>query len=164
VVIRLHDVLFSGDHVLEHTSPHQSPEHLTLSTGLEHYLRSLDAPQDWAQGICLTLGGHEAAIADLPARIAAIRSLHQDRLDRVLALLDEPRTVAEVSKALFGEVHGYNVLLALEEAGAHVEYLYQRGRLGIANLAEITGKKDPGPLRYQRLSADRAAVPNAVSG
>ncbi|HSO27642.1 MAG TPA: MBL fold metallo-hydrolase, partial [Anaerolineales bacterium] len=37
VVIRLDDVLFSGDHILAKTSPHQSPEHLTLSTGLDHY-------------------------------------------------------------------------------------------------------------------------------
>ena len=58
VVIRLHDVLFSGDHVLEETSPHQSPEHLTLSTGLEHYLRSLDIVENWAKGARLALGGH----------------------------------------------------------------------------------------------------------
>ena len=57
VVIRLHDVLFSGDHVLDRTSPHQSPEHLTLSTGLEHYLKSLETLKTWTKDIRLTLGG-----------------------------------------------------------------------------------------------------------
>ena len=154
VVIRLHDVLFSGDHVLNQTSPHQSPEKLTHSTGLEHYLKSLDGLESWAGDIRLTLGGHEQPIHDLPARLEAIRSLHRQRLAQVLAYLSEPRTIAEASQHLFGEVHGYNVLLALEEAGAHIEYLYQRGRLGIANLAEIEANPNPALIRYQRLPAD----------
>jgi glyoxylase-like metal-dependent hydrolase (beta-lactamase superfamily II) len=152
VVIRLHDVLFSGDHVLEETSPHQSPEHLTLSTGLEHYLRSLDALKVWAgDTVRLTLGGHKAPITDLPGRIEAIKALHRERLDKALLLMKDPHTIREVSQALFGEVHGYNTLLALEEAGAHVEYLYQRGLLGIANLSELETAAGPVPISYQCL-------------
>ena len=64
--------------------------------------------------------------------------------------MEEPHTIAEVSQALFGEVHGYNVLLALEEAGAHVEYLYQRGLLGIENLEEA-GEHRPRPHPYRCL-------------
>ncbi|MFM8321037.1 MAG: MBL fold metallo-hydrolase [Chloroflexota bacterium] len=151
-VIRLHDVLFSGDHVLEDTSPHQSPEHVTLSTGLEHYLRSLQTLSEWAGGtVRLTLGGHKAPITDLSGRIEAIRAGHRQRLQKVLDILDEPHTVSEVSRALFGEVHGYTVLLALEEAGAHVEYLYQRGLLGIENLAELEASSAAIALRYRCL-------------
>ena len=152
VAIRLHDILFSGDHVLEHTSPHQSPEQLTLSTGLQHYLESLDALRLWAQDIRLTLGGHENPITDLPARIREIRELHQQRLEKVLALLTSPDTISGISRGLFGQVHGYNVLLALEEAGAHVEYLYQRGFLGIDNLQDVEASSQPVPIRYKRLS------------
>jgi glyoxylase-like metal-dependent hydrolase (beta-lactamase superfamily II) len=155
VVIRLHDVLFSGDHVLDRTSPHQAPEHLTLSTGLEHYLNSLDALRPWANGVHLTLGGHKDPIMDLPARLDAIRQLHEERLAKVLELLSVPHTILEVSHALFGEVHGYNVLLAIEEAGAHVEYLYQRGLLGIKNLAELENGAGPIPIRYFRLADER---------
>jgi glyoxylase-like metal-dependent hydrolase (beta-lactamase superfamily II) len=151
VVIRLHDVLFSGDHILQGISPHQAPEHLTLSTGLSHYLRSLDILERWAVGVSLTLGGHKDPVTDLPARLQDIRGLHQARLDQVLDLLEEPRTISEVSRSLFGEVRGYNVLLALEEAGAHVEYLYQRGLLGIENLAELENGNTPIPIRYRRL-------------
>jgi len=150
IVIRLHDVLFSGDHVLEDTSPHQSPEHLTLYNGLGHYLQSLDALEAWVGGVRLTLGGHKKPISDLHARVAAIRELHHQRLDQVLALLAQPHTIEQVSQALFGDVHGYNVLLALEEAGAHVEYLYQRGLLSIANLAELENSQFSVPIRYQK--------------
>lgn len=156
VIIRLHDVLFSGDHVLAGTSPHQAPEHLTLSTGLSHYLQSLDLAENWAGDVRLALGGHKEPVANLPARIEEIRQLHAARLDKVLVLLEEPHTIAEVSHALFGEVHGYNVLLALEEAGAHVEYLYQRGELGIENLAELENSHAGGvPILYRRISPDR---------
>ena len=154
VVIRLHDVLFSGDHVLEETSPHQSPEHLTLSTGLEHYLRSLDVLKAWAgDEIRLALGGHKDPIYDLPGRIESIHALHHERLARVRDFLGDAHSIAEVSRHLFGDAHGYNALLALEEAGAHVEYLYQRGLLGIANLKDYECGNEPDVILYQRVSA-----------
>ncbi len=149
VVIRLHDVLFSGDHVLEETSPHQSPERLTLSTGLDHYLHSLARLKTWGRNVRLTLGGHKKPITDLRGRIAAIRALHLSRLQRVLDLTVTPHTIAEVSRELFGDVSGYNVLLAIEEAGAHVEYLYQRGLLEIDNLAELEAAQGPVALCYR---------------
>ena len=159
VAFRLHDVLFSGDHVLADTSPHQSPEQLTHSTGLDHYLKSLEALRRWSNGVCLTLGGHKEPILDLNARIEAILQLHADRLDKTLWLMDEPHTIAEVSQALFGEVHGYNVLLALEEAGAHVEYLYQRGLLGIENLEEVERAVQPHPIRFRCLPCQAKSTP-----
>jgi glyoxylase-like metal-dependent hydrolase (beta-lactamase superfamily II) len=154
VVIRLHDVLFSGDHVLDGVSPHQSPEQLTLSTGLEHYLRSLDKVESWAEGVQLTLGGHGEPIKDLSARIESIRQVHKERLAQVLDLLVEPRTVADIADALFGEVHGYNILLALEEAGAHVEYLYQRGLLGIANVTDLESREGLIPIQYFQIPGE----------
>ncbi len=152
VVIRLHDVLFSGDHVLDGLSPHQSPEHLTLFTGLDHYLKSLDALEAWAGNARITLGGHRGVITDLPGRLNAIRQVHTKRLNSVLEILEQPHTISEVSHALFGDVHGYNVLLALEETGAHVEYLAQRGRLRISNLDEIEKNHNPVAIRYQKLA------------
>ncbi len=154
VVIRLHDVLFSGDHILSHISPHQSPEQLTLYTGLEHYLASLDALRSWANGIRLTLPGHEEPVKDLLVRIEEIKQVHQGRLEQVLKLLSKPHTIQDVSDALFGEVHGYNELLALEETGAHIEYLYQRGFLGIENLKELESGVGPFPIRYRSLTSE----------
>jgi len=151
VCIRLQDVLFSGDHVLSELSPHQSPESLTSFTGLAHYLNSLDTLQAWAGDIRLILGGHRAPIRDLGSRLAELRRVHRTRLDKVAEYLTQPHTVADVSQELFGDVHGYNVLLAFEEAGAHVEYLAQRGRLRIANPDDLESSPGPVAIRYQRI-------------
>ncbi len=151
VVIRLHDVLFGGDHVLNDISPHQWPERLTLNMGLGHYLDSLEKLKAWAgNDITLTLSGHNEPIFKLGDRIAQIKRIHAQRLERTLDILAEPHTVAEVSSQLFGEVGGYDVLLSVEEAGAHVEYLYQRGLLGISNINEI--EQGSVPLLYERLN------------
>jgi len=149
VVIQVDDILLSGDHVLETISPHQAPERLSLNTGLGTYLESLERLMPLAPDIRLTLGGHEGPISDLGERIRAIRSLHFERLEQVLSLLDDPKTIAEVAKQLFPGVNGYHVLLALEEAGAHVEYLAQRAYLQIENLEDLDGK-GPVPIRYRR--------------
>ncbi len=148
VVIRLHDVLFCGDHLLAGISPHQAPERLNLNAGLGHYLPSLDAVSAWAGDIRVTLGGHNEPILDLPARAMEIRAEHEARFRWVLDYLVTPHTIAEVSRDLFGAVSGYNELLALEEAGAHVEYLYERGALKIANLDEVLPETHPAPIYY----------------
>ena len=59
-------------------------------------------------------------------------------------------TVAQISQTLFPDVEGYHELLALEEMGAHVEYLSQRAYLGIDNLDELDFES-PAPIRYIRL-------------
>jgi glyoxylase-like metal-dependent hydrolase (beta-lactamase superfamily II) len=151
VVVRVHDVLFSGDHVLAGISPHQAPESLTASTGLGHYLESLDALRNWSDGVRLTLGGHNEPVIDLPARIDSIKRIHFRRLDRVLEMLKTPRTIKDVSEELFGRAGGYHVLLALEEAGAHIEYLYQRGLLVIDNLVDLEKTDQVIPIRYRRV-------------
>ena len=148
VCLQVDDILLTADHVLSHTTPHQAPETITLNTGLGHYLSSLEKIGR-VGGISLALGGHEAPMPDLQARIAAIRGLHEARLQRVLEICAEPASVADVSRALFGRVDSYHVLLALEEAGAHVEYLYQRGELVAVNVDEI--EQEPNPtIRYRR--------------
>lgn len=151
VCLRAGTVLLCADHVLARTTPHQAPEAITLHMGLAHYFEALDRVRlaAEARGVRVALGGHEEPIEDLGARVVAIRSAHDERLQQVLELCDEPRTTAEISRKLFDRVRGYDVLLALEETGAHVEYLYQRGALVAANLEEIEREPEP-PVRYER--------------
>jgi hypothetical protein len=137
--------------VLSEISPHQVPERHMLNTGLSHYLKSLDALQNWAGDIRLVLGGHNDPITNLPSRLDEIRHVHKQRLQDILKILTQPQTIAQVSKILFGEVYGYNVLLALEETGAHVEYLCHRGMLRINNLSELINNKHSIPILYQTL-------------
>ncbi len=146
VMTRLHDIIFSADHVLSGISPHQAPEHLTNNTGLTHYLESLEKARHWANGVSLTLGSHKRPIEDLGGRIGEIRAEHAERLEKIVAILEKPKTISDVSKELFGKTEGYNVLLALEEAGAHIEYLYQRGVLYIENLEEVRDNENIVPI------------------
>ena len=80
----------------------------------------------------------------------AIRQHHAVRLEKVLSVLDIPQTIDEISYALFRRPKGYDALLAIEEAGAHVEYLYQRGQIRIANLADLENPSQPIALKYIR--------------
>lgn len=150
VVIRLHDILFCGDHILTDITPHQAPEQLTLWTGLDHYLRSLDALERWSDGINIALCGHNKVITDLPARISEIRAMHEERLEMVLDFFNSAKTIQDLSKSLFATANGYNALLAIEEAGAHVEYLYQRGLLAIDNYDKLESMKGSITLYYTR--------------
>jgi glyoxylase-like metal-dependent hydrolase (beta-lactamase superfamily II) len=149
MTVRVGDILLTSDLVLPRTSPHQSPEELAPYTGLDHYLASLrrlrrEPPPR------LALGGHEEPILDLHARIDEIEQLHARRLAEVLEFLKEEHTLSEISFELFGPVQGYHVLLALEEAGAHTEFLLQRGYVGGVN-ASALGESTCGAARYRRL-------------
>jgi glyoxylase-like metal-dependent hydrolase (beta-lactamase superfamily II) len=131
------DILLSADHILKQTTPHQAPEQLTLSTGLEHYITSLKAVKPLADRIQVTLGGHERPIQDLKGRIDQILNGHDERMKLILDLTEEPKTIYAISEALFPVTSGYHELLALEEAAAHVEYLHSRGLLCLINADDI---------------------------
>jgi glyoxylase-like metal-dependent hydrolase (beta-lactamase superfamily II) len=149
VCIALGDVLFSADHVLPEISPHQAPESIMPYTGLGHYLESLDKIARMG-GFDLALGGHGGPIEDVYKRIVTIRQGHDRKLEKVLGLVREsrePPTTKEISDQLYTHVEGFHTLLALEETAAHVEYLYQHGKLTIANLEEYEREENPA-IRY----------------
>ncbi|MCS6836584.1 MAG: MBL fold metallo-hydrolase [Anaerolineae bacterium] len=152
VAIRLGDVLLSADHILPRTSPHLAAESITHYTGVGHYRESL-RKMATLDGIRLTLGGHESPIDDLHARIHELQSRLDLKAERVLDIIrsaDHPLTISEISKQLYTDKHGFDVLLALQEAGAHVEYLYDRGYLAVANLHEFEHDDNPS-LMYSVL-------------
>jgi glyoxylase-like metal-dependent hydrolase (beta-lactamase superfamily II) len=145
VCIQMGNVLISADHVLSHTTPHQAPESITHYTGLGHYRDSLRKVAK-LEGIELALGGHEAPIYDFYGRVTALLHSHDRKLNRVLDIIKNaaaPITIAEVTSAMYPDKSGYDVLLALEEAGAHVEYLYQHGQISVANLDEVEREDNP---------------------
>jgi glyoxylase-like metal-dependent hydrolase (beta-lactamase superfamily II) len=148
VCIHIGDVLLTADHVLSRTTPHQAPESITHYTGLGHYLEALKKVKRIG-GVRLALGGHEDPIADIYTRIDEIQASHGRKLERVLEAISSaghPLTISEISRQMYPDRHGYEVLLALEEVGAHVEYLYQHGRLAVANLAEVEHEYNPALL------------------
>lgn len=142
ICLLVDDILLTADHVLSRITPHQSPASITPFCGLELYLASLEKIRQ-VPGVRLSLPGHEEDVADLAPRVEAIAAHHGRRLGQVMDICRAPATLADISRRLFGQRTGYTRLLALEEAGAHVEYLFQRGELGIANLEQVAGEANP---------------------
>jgi hypothetical protein len=133
----------TADHVLPRTTPHQSPESITASTGLRHYLDALDRIGR-EEGVRLCLGGHEHPFAGLQARVREIRSDHERKLERVMEILRaSPLTIDALTAQVYPRVTGWDVLLAVEEIGAHVEYLYERGDLAAVNFQQIAREEYP---------------------
>lgn len=149
VCIRIGDVLLTADHVLPRTTPHQSPESITASTGLGHYFESLDKIGR-LEGIRLCLGGHEEPFGDLAGRVAEIRQDHVGKLNRIRQHYERAGalTMDQLTDLMYPGVEGWNVLLAIEEVGAHVEYLYERGELSVVNLDELDKPAGAG-LRFR---------------
>ena len=139
VAIRTGDILLSADHILSRTSPHVAAESITHYTGLGHYRDSLRKLRQ-LNGIRLVLGGHEDPVDDLHGKIDYFQMRIDQKLERLLQILrnaEEPLPIVEISKRMYRKKQGFDVLLALQEAGAYVEYLYDRGYLAIANLPDF---------------------------
>jgi glyoxylase-like metal-dependent hydrolase (beta-lactamase superfamily II) len=149
VCIALGEVLLTADHILPEISPHQAPESIMPYTGLGHYLESLEKVRRMP-GFELALGGHQGPMTDVYKRIDDIRQSHERKLDKILTIIrqsPEALTINEISQQLYVHVKGFHVLLALEEVAAHVEYLYQHGKLTIANLDEYK-REENSPIYY----------------
>lgn len=149
VCILIGDVLISADHVLSRTTPHQAPESITHYTGLGHYRESLHKIAQ-VDGIRLALGGHEDPITEFYERVAALHQSHERKLERVRDIIrraETPLSIGEITRTMYPDSQHYEELLAIEEAGAHVEYLYQHGELSVANLDEVEREDNP-VLRY----------------
>lgn len=147
ICLKLDDILFTADHILSHITPNQSPESITRYTGVGHYMESLRKIKA-IPGIRVGLGGHEEEMPNLAGRIDDTLAFHDSRLNKTLELLDEPKTIAQVSLGLFGERMDYHILLAMLEAGAHLEYLYEHGKLIVANIDDV--EADPATVPIYR--------------
>jgi glyoxylase-like metal-dependent hydrolase (beta-lactamase superfamily II) len=148
VCLQLDDILFTADHVLSRVTPNQSPESITRYTGVGHYMESLRKIHKLS-GIRIGLGGHELEMENWRERIKDTISFHEDRLQKTYDLLDEPRNISQVSTGLFGKRMDYHILLACMETGAHLEYLYERGRVVVENIEDIEENPDTIPKYVQ---------------
>ena len=146
--LRLDDIIFCGDMVVEGVTPHIAPESITAHSGLDHYLESLEKFRHWSQGARLILNGHDDVITDVPAQINATHKNIIRRMSKAIAALSEPLTIAEVCNIVYEKPGGYTLLLALEKTGAYVEYLYEHAMIEIVNAEEV---EQALPAKYRRL-------------
>jgi glyoxylase-like metal-dependent hydrolase (beta-lactamase superfamily II) len=151
VAIRVDDAIFCGDMVVKGVTPHLSPESITPCSGVAHYLESLVRLEVWARGARLLLNGHDEALPDLAGPIESTRQNILRRLSMVVEALGNPRTIAELCRAVYGEISGYNQLLVIEKTGAYLEFLYENGMFGITN---PEGLEQGLPARYERLRGE----------
>lgn len=155
VAIRVDDVVFCGDMVVEGVTPHLSPESINPCSGLDHYLESLARLQHWAKDTTVILNGHDDVISDLPAQTEFATQNILRRMGKAVEVLREPLTIEEVCTAVYGETGGYNQLLVIEKTGAYVEYLYEHGMIVICNPGEVERGE---PVRYQRWKDERLTM------
>jgi glyoxylase-like metal-dependent hydrolase (beta-lactamase superfamily II) len=158
VAIRLDDIIFCGDMVVEGVTPHLSPEAIGPYNGLDHYLESLHRFQHWAKDVRLILNGHDDAITDLPARIEATHHNLIRRMSKALQALSEPLTIAEVCVAVYGSTGGYQQLLVIEKTGAYIEYFYEHGLIEITNADEVEQGMPAGYCRLREIADDESLL------
>lgn len=151
VAMRLDDVVFCGDMVVEGVTPHLHPETIGAYNGLDHYLESLEKLRVWADGARLILNGHNDVITDLPEKVDAARKHILHRMSKIANALAEPLTIAEVCGTVYGRMEGYNQLLVIEKTGAYVEYFYEHSMIEIVNADEV---EQGLPARYRRLRGE----------
>ena len=154
VAVRMDDIVFCGDMVVQGVTPHLSPESINPYSGLDHYLDSLARFQTWARDARLVLNGHNDVITDLPGQVRLTKDNILRRVSKGIEALGESLTIEEICTAVYGETHGYNQLLVIEKTGAYVEYLYEYGLIEMTNPDEL----EKGlPARY-RNAGDAHAI------
>ncbi len=97
---------------------------------LAEWLESCERLATFARDDQLVLPGHKLPFTGLPMRLRQMVDNHVSGLDRLRAFLSEPRTAVGCFPALFRRQIGESEQgLALVEAVAHLNYLFQRGEL-----------------------------------
>jgi len=146
IMLRVGNFLLTADHILPKTSVALAPESIMAYTGVGHYIESLEKAAQ-INGIDVAAGGHEAAMHDYKSVVANTLKQAHAKVDLVLGLCDIPRSIFEIACEIYSNLDGYGELLKLEQTGARIEYLHQRGLVMVENLSELESQPSP-VLRY----------------
>jgi len=140
-------VLISGDMVLPHISTHVGSPAAWLPgnpVALFHQSvrRLAELPAD-----TLVLPSHGEPFVGLRERVAELEVHHEERCRTIAGALGQPRSAAELLQVVFQrELDPLQLMLAMNEAVAHLEYMTERGEL-----ERLAG--DDGITRYVRRDA-----------
>lgn len=109
---------------------------------LRRYLDSLDVLASLPAGIRV-LPSHDRVFEGLHDRIANLHRHHEDRLAKLLAACDEPRTAHDILGVLFRrQLDDHQMRFAMAEAVAHLHLLHAEGR--------VERIEEQGVRRYRR--------------
>jgi glyoxylase-like metal-dependent hydrolase (beta-lactamase superfamily II) len=117
-------VLIAGDHVLPRISPNIGAD-MYAENPLAEYLASLRKLRGLP--VDLVLPSHGEPFEDLASRIDSILAHHDERNGQLLEMLSEPRTGFDLTLGVFGELPPENLLHAIRESQAHLNYLQAEG-------------------------------------
>ncbi|MCX5999448.1 MAG: MBL fold metallo-hydrolase, partial [Chloroflexi bacterium] len=136
-------LLFSGDHVLGKITPHVGPSLLTDDDQLGRYLASLEKVRQL--DVDLVLPAHEEPFGNLSRRVDELLQHHEERLEHVLAVLqDHPSTAWGIATQIdwaggsCQQMDVTNRLLALQETLAHLQLLHHRGQVAVTESDGVT--------------------------
>jgi glyoxylase-like metal-dependent hydrolase (beta-lactamase superfamily II) len=121
-------VLISGDMLLPRISTNVSvyaltPDDNLLGWFLDSLQRFKDLPDD-----TLVLPSHGHPFRGIRARIEQLEAHHRERCDALLGVIHTPRSAGELLSTLFPrELDTHQVMFAMGEAIAHLNYLAARG-------------------------------------
>jgi glyoxylase-like metal-dependent hydrolase (beta-lactamase superfamily II) len=142
------ELFISGDQVLPRISSNVSvfpadPD----DNPLERWYGSLVKLRQHVPDRVLVLPAHNTCFRGLHSRLECLMRGHDQALERLLAALDEPRSVTETFPALFNRdiSHGSTLRLATGEALAHLNHLRIQGKVVCTNSPD-------GAARYLRTS------------
>ncbi|SCW75619.1 Glyoxylase, beta-lactamase superfamily II [Sphingobium faniae] len=127
---RKSDLLISGDQVLPEISSNVSVQPLEPEADpLDDWLTSLAAIRERVADTTLVLPAHGQPFHGLHDRVEAVETGHAVALERLLALLDEPKRAIDVFGALFKRpISQSTLILATGESLAHLALLTGRGQ------------------------------------
>ena len=129
ICLQFHDMLFTGDHVLEGISPNVGGGDLRHSGLLQHFMQSLERTRLHASAK-MAFPGHGQPFHHLSRRCEQLIAHHHDRLNQIVSILDtRSMTVFQIAQKLFGEIDGLHILLGCAEANSHLEMLEELGRV-----------------------------------
>jgi glyoxylase-like metal-dependent hydrolase (beta-lactamase superfamily II) len=153
--IRIGDVMLLGDQVLNHVTPHQFPKIYTSGSGLLNYMNSLIKVASRSENVRLGLPSHYGDIADIEKRCMEIMAEHHQRITDLMKDLDRPKSLYQITNDYYRyrrgrEITGYEQLLALEEIGAHMEYMEETLRIVEKSPSRAPGEGSEPVLLYER--------------
>ncbi|MGA9872944.1 MAG: MBL fold metallo-hydrolase [Rhodococcus sp. (in: high G+C Gram-positive bacteria)] len=126
------DVMFTGDHVLQKTTPHVGNFVYPLEErdALAEFMSSLNRVQ--TMNVTRGLGAHGIEIGDVSARAAELVKHHEERLEHLsAAFADDEITVWQVAERMewykpWSDISPLGKTMALSEAAAHLRHLVAR--------------------------------------
>lgn len=141
---RARGLFFSGDHILEKTTPNVSMNSQTITNPLVNYLNSLR--QIAKLPVELVLPSHGEPFTGFQARVKEIETHHENRLKEMLAMFDDgPKTAYEIATHTtwflpWNELPSFSKRMAVTETLSHLELLLAR--------AQLTKTNQNGIVRY----------------